>query len=251
MHSHSALALYKCFGMDFGEWIYFLSECTGISTSRILIGDFNIKSLQKAIGILFKYPKGYPYQYILRKSVFYGREFYVDERVMIPRSDTERLVDIVLPYLRDGFYVLDLCAGSGVIGITLKLLFPGITVFLSDISREALKVAEINVKKFGIDANIIACDLLKCFKRRFDIIVSNPPYIPEDMLGRYDRRLFYEPRISLVGGRYGYEITKKLIEEARLALKEGGYLFIESDPMHFHIFPKNAKFIDRFVILRF
>ncbi|MEO0139246.1 MAG: peptide chain release factor N(5)-glutamine methyltransferase [candidate division WOR-3 bacterium] len=239
----------ECFGYSRWEWVEILSGILRIPKARALIGDFDVKRLREVFDVLQDYPKGYPYQYILRRANFYGFEFYVDERVLIPRSDTEGIIDIAKELAPKNGWVLDLCTGSGIIGITLKILRPDLRVFLTDKSLDALKVAKLNAKRFGVDAHILACDLLSCFKGRFDIIVSNPPYIPENLLGKYDKKVLFEPKIALIGGKTGFEITKRILEGAKSVLKKGGYLVIETDPQHFDRFPKGTRFYDRFAVI--
>jgi Methylase of polypeptide chain release factors len=127
----------RCLGYDVWEWAELVSGLLGISKARVLVGDVNVKELWKVFEEVLKYPRGYPVQYILRKAVFYGFEFYVEEGVFIPRSDTEKIVDIVLKLAPRNGKVLDLCTGSGVIGITLKLLRTDLKVFLSDKDKKA------------------------------------------------------------------------------------------------------------------
>lgn len=239
----------RCFGYDQREWVEVLSGILRISKARVLVGDFDKRLLLKVFDVLMDYPKGYPYQYILRRADFYGFEFYVDERVLIPRVDTETIVDITMDLVPRGGWVLDLCTGSGAIGITLKVLRPDLKVFLSDISKDALRVAKLNAGRFGVDVYLIACDILSCFKGVFDVIVSNPPYIPENILGKYDKRVLFEPKTALVGGETGFEITEKILKCAKRVLKSGGYLIVETDPQHFNNFPKGTRFYDRFAVI--
>jgi len=241
----------KCLGYDMWEWVELVSGILGISKARVLVGDVKKRELLRVFDEVLKYPRGYPVQYILKKAVFYGFEFYVEEEVFIPRSDTEKAVDIVLSLAPKNGWILDLCTGSGVIGITLKLLRPDLVVFLSDRNKKALRVAKINSRKFNAEVFIVGCDLLECFKGKFDVIVSNPPYIPAGDLGRYDKKVLFEDAGALVGGDTGFEITRKIMDMAKEVLKEGGYLVLETDPQHFPKFPPETKFIDRFAILEF
>jgi len=241
----------RCLGYDVWEWAELVSGLLGISKARVLVGDVKGKALWKVFEEVLKYPRGYPVQYILRKAVFYGFEFYVEEGVFIPRSDTEKIVDIVLKLAPRNGKVLDLCTGSGVIGITLKLLRPDLKVFLSDKDKKALKVAKLNSERLGADVFIVGCDLLDCFKGKFDILVSNPPYIPVEDVGKYDKKVIFEAKDALVGGDTGFEITQRIIENAIKVLGDGGYLILETDPQHFPKFPPKTKFIDRFAILNY
>ncbi len=241
----------KCLGYDSWDWADLVSGILGISKARVLVGDVRGRELWKVFENILKYPRGYPVQYILNRVVFYGFEFYVEEGVFIPRSDTEKLVDIVLSLAPTNGWILDLCTGSGAIGITLKLLRPDLVVFLSDREYKALKVAKINSQRFNVEVFIVGCDLLECFKGKFDLVVSNPPYVPAKELGKYDKKVLFEDAKALVGGDTGFEITQRIIDNVKGVLKEGGYLVLETDPKHFPKFPPETKFIERFAILDF
>ena len=126
--------------------------------------------------------KSYPIQYIVGNVDFYGYNFVVNENVLIPRFETEELVENTIKLIKNRFNdkvsVLDLCTGSGCIGITLKRELPNLKVTLSDISKEALEIAKIN--KQDLDIDIIESDILTNINNKFDVIISNPPYISKD-----------------------------------------------------------------------
>src|SRR5258708_8559874 len=121
---------------------------------------------------------GEPLQYIRGRADFYGREFLVDDRVLIPRPETELLVEEALKRLPRGARVLDVGAGSGCVSITLSLARPDLSVFAIDISPAALAVARRNGQRLGASVRLAASDVLDSVRGRFDAIVSNPPYIP-------------------------------------------------------------------------
>ena len=124
-------------------------------------------------------------------------DFFVDENVLIPRADTENLVEEVISLAQGKKDVLDLCTGSGAIGISIAKYVDGINVIATDISKEALEVAKINSKNLLKDDNIklIKSDMLQNINKKFDIIVSNPPYIKTKVIKDY--MLKYEPKIAL------------------------------------------------------
>jgi release factor glutamine methyltransferase len=161
--------------------------------------------------------KGKPTQYITKRQEFYGREFRVTKDVLIPRPETELLVETVLRLRPAGGRMIDVGTGSGAIAVTLGAIG-------CDVSMPALKIARSN------GANpLVCCDLLSCFADGvFDAVVSNPPYVPladYDSLQREVRD--FEPHLALFGGLDGLEIYRRLIPEARRALKPGGLLAIE------------------------
>ncbi len=175
-----------------------------------------------------------PIEYIVGKVNFYSYEFYVREGVLIPRQETEDLIDVVLNIIRNNFNstqlkILDLAAGSGVIGITLKLLKKDLEITLSDISKEAIDVSKINRDRYNLDVNIVNCDGTTCFKREiFDIIVSNPPYIEEDIFPTLqDEIKRWEPEIALISGKDGLLFHRKNSESIMKVLREGGYFIFE------------------------
>lgn len=170
-----------------------------------------------------------PLQYVLKKAPFYGREFYVDPRVLIPRFDTEILVNQVLEAIPAGGEeaILDLCTGSGCIGLTIAMERPGSKVVLSDLSDGALQVAKKNRERFGLDVRILKSDLFSRIKGRFSVIVSNPPYIPDPVIDTLSDEVKKEPRIALSGGRDGLDFYRRIAKEAGSFLCPGGKLFLE------------------------
>lgn len=174
--------------------------------------------------------EGEPVQYILRSAYFMGLKFYVDDRVLIPRQDTETLVEAVVVALHEleSPDVLDLCAGSGAIGLSVKTLIPSANVTLTDISRDALDVARRNAHDLNVDADIRHGDLFRAVGRdRFDLIASNPPYIPHGDLAGLQREVRREPALALDGGSDGLDVYRRIAAEAGAHLNPGGYLYLE------------------------
>ena len=178
--------------------------------------DSEIEKKFKDAVILLK--QGKPLQYVLSNAPFYGYDFYVNKSVLIPRFDTEVLVEEANKLITKKFSkakVLDLCTGSGCIGITLKLLNDNLDVTLVDISKDALEVAKENMELNNISCNLIESDMWSNIDGKFDIIVSNPPYIREDEEIE-DIVKENEPSIALYGGKDGldfYRIIRNGIEE--------------------------------------
>jgi release factor glutamine methyltransferase len=172
--------------------------------------------------------KGKPTQYITGRQEFYGREFRVTPDVLIPRPETEHLVEAAMAKIRHSDRVLDIGAGSGAIAVTLALETSA-QVFASDISRAALRVAHANAQRLAASVTLVECDLSSCFaERAFDVVVSNPPYVPTtDHSGLQREVRDYEPAVALFAGETGTEIYERLITDAARILKSGGSLLLE------------------------
>lgn len=176
-----------------------------------------------------------PIQYITNKQEFMGLEFYVDERVLIPQPDTEILVEEVTDIAKKygKIKILDLCTGSGAIGISTVKNIENCEMTLSDISADALRVAEQNcvwvllTSDPNIQIKIIQSDLFENIQDKFDIIVSNPPYIKSDIIKTLDKEVQNEPMLALDGGKDGLDIYRKIIEQAYEYLNKDGYLCLE------------------------
>ncbi len=171
-----------------------------------------------------------PLQYLLGEAPFYGRMFRVDFRVLIPRPETELLCEWALELLKDHSSprILDLCCGSGCIGITLKAELPSASVTLSDISPDALDLAAENASLLGADVALCRSDLLEAFSgTSFDLIISNPPYIPSADCDTLQEEVLREPRLALDGGKDGLSVYRRIVREAFHRLSPGGFLLME------------------------
>ena len=172
-----------------------------------------------------------PLQYLTGEQEFMGLSFYVNEHVLIPRQDTEVLVEEAIRIIRQDLpdaKVLDLCTGSGCIGISIQSFCPDVTVTGADISQEALQVAQKNAVRNQMPVQFIHSDLFAEISDTYDMIVSNPPYIPSEVIETLMPEVRdHEPMGALDGksdGLYFYEkITRQSVEH----LKEGGYLLYE------------------------
>lgn len=169
---------------------------------------------------------GEPVQYITRRAYFYGRPFYVDKGVLIPRRDTETLVAAALETLRPGNHVLDLCCGSGCVGITLALE-RACEVTASDVSQAACRITERNAEALGAKLQVRQGDLFAPHAGiRYDMIVANPPYIGE---GETIMELVseQEPHLALFAGKDGLACYRRIAAEAEGYLAPGGWLLLE------------------------
>ncbi len=171
---------------------------------------------------------GKPTQYITGRQEFYGREFRVSPAVLIPRPETEHLVEAGIAKIRPGDVVLDVGTGSGAIAVTLALETSG-RVLATDISIAALAVAAANAERLGAAVEFIAGDLASALRpQSIDVLVSNPPYVPRtDEPGLQREVRDYEPHVALFGGPTGLEVYERLIEQARVVLRPGGWVLFE------------------------
>lgn len=176
-----------------------------------------------------KMVRGMPMAYVLKQAYFYGEAFYVDERVLIPRYDTERSVESILRLAPRAMRILEIGTGSGCVAITLGRLYPEAIIQAADISQDALDVAEINRKKHGAsNVYLIQSDLFSSVEGTYDVIYSNPPYITADEMRELDKSVaLYEPHLALEGGEDGLDFYRKIVEDAPRFLNPGGYLVFE------------------------
>lgn len=177
-----------------------------------------------------------PVPYITHRALFMGLEFYVDERVLVPRSPIMQLIDQgFAPYVpsNDGGQfesILDLCCGSGCIGIASAYMLPGADVVIADIDDGALEVAQINVAKhdIGQQVSVVQSDVFDGLTgQTFDLIVSNPPYVDSDTVDHLPQEFLHEPAIGLGSGTDGLDVTRKILHSAIDHLNEGGWLIVE------------------------
>ena len=194
----------------------------------------NIEKTQEELisSILKKRIKREPLAYIFKEWDFYGETFYLDKNSLIPRQDTELMVDLVLNQFdkKSKLNILDLGTGSGVIGITLSKFYPNSLITISDISPKALKVANKNIKKHKVsNVNSIESNWFVAFKEEkfFDLILTNPPYIAKGDVHLTNLEINYEPSNALVSANNGFSDIFKIIDSAANFLKPQGKLFIE------------------------
>ncbi len=174
--------------------------------------------------------QGKPTQYITHRQEFFGREFYVNTDVLIPRPETEHLVEAAIASARQSIArtILDVGTGSGAIAVSVALEL-GREVLASDVSLAALHVAARNIKKHSAPVALFACDLLAAVRRRsIDLLLSNPPYVPgADSANMQTEVRDWEPQVALFAGATGFEIYRRLITQAEAVLKPGGRIYLE------------------------
>lgn len=169
-----------------------------------------------------------PLQQITGWQEFMGLRFRVTEDVLVPRQDTETLVEEVMRYLRDGMEILDVCTGSGCILLSLLRYSNGCRGVGCDISEKALAVARENAEELGLSAEFIQSDLFESIEGKFEYIVSNPPYIRKDVIPTLMEEVKdHEPLIALDGGVDGLDFYRRITGEATEHLYPGGMLFFE------------------------
>lgn len=194
---------------------------------RAIVGE----PLYRLESMLDRRIAGEPVQYVLGSADFMGLRFEVSPAVLIPRQDTETLAEAALIDLRarpGEPALLDLCTGSGCVGLSLATLAPHARVTLSDISREALDVARRNLHALGVRAELKQGDLFDAVRReRFDVIAANPPYIPQGELDGLQREVRFEPRLALDGGADGLDVYRRIAEGAADHLNPGGSIYLE------------------------
>lgn len=209
---------------------YLFAACFETSKSDFFLNqerNVETKLLERYYDLIRKRSERIPLEYLLGETEFMGLPFSVNENVLIPRQDTECLVEEVLSVCA-GLDVLDLCTGSGCIGISLKKLGLCKSVTLSDISREALIVAKENALKNQVDVNLIRSDLFEQLEGSFDLIVSNPPYIESEEIQKLMPEVReHEPKLALDGSADGLLFYRRIIKDACKFLKKEGYLFFE------------------------
>lgn len=170
-----------------------------------------------------------PLQYILGEQSFMGFSFRADPRALIPRQDTEAVCEAALRHLRSGMRALDLCTGTGAIAVSLKKLCPGAHVTASDLCADALSLARENAKRLEADVRFVQGDLFAPFGGEvFDLIVSNPPYVPDSLRGRLQPEVEKEPPLALFAGADGLAFYRRIIGEAPEYLRPGGVLVLET-----------------------
>ena len=221
------------------EAFYLLSSVLNLppNADRSLLGNSVSDNDQEKITALFhrRIDERVPAPYITKQAWFCTLPFYVDERVIVPRSPIAELIyNQFQPWcIETPNKILDLCAGSGCIGIACAYAFERAQVVLSDISPDALEVTAINIGQHDLNSRVsaIESDLFSAFeasdKQSFDLIVSNPPYVDADDLAKMPDEYSHEPDLALASGDDGLDFTRRLLREAANYLTEQGVLIVE------------------------
>ena len=212
-----------------------LSHVTGLDRLNMLISgakELTAEQEQRFSSLLLSRTKREPLQYLLGEQFFYGLRFQVDSRVLIPRQETEELCEWGISHLRslkkENLTALDLCTGSGAIAVTLKHECPQVAVTASDLSTDALSLATQNAQANHADVRFLQGDLWEAVKgMTFDLILSNPPYIPTADCDTLQAEVMREPRMALDGGTDGLDFYRRIADEAVAHLNPGGLIAVE------------------------
>lgn len=210
-----------------------IMKVLNIDKTHLILGDAEVSdsAYRKILGYAGRVASGEPVRYVVGECEFMSLRFKVKNGVLIPRADTEILVEAVISRLKSKKrpLIYDLCCGSGCIGISLAKYIDDAFVFLADISPAALDVSKQNAELCGVSdrVTVISMDVTKdVIPEASDCIVSNPPYIKTDVLGTLDKKvLSFEPRLALDGGGDGLDFYRRIIKNA--VLKDGGLLAFE------------------------
>ena len=175
-----------------------------------------------------KINEGYPLQYAIGKWNFYGLDLLVDKRALIPRYETEILVDLIINDNSNNKKILDIGTGSGAISLALSKNLKDSKIIGVDISKNAIDLANENKIKLNINnVEFKESDIFSNIDDKFDIIVSNPPYINKEDFEKLDKKLYYEPQNALFGGEDGLYFYKKIIKNAKNFLNKNGKIYLE------------------------
>ena len=202
--------------------------------------DLKENQEKKVINYADKIKNGYPLQYITNSQEFMGLTFYVDDNVLIPQPDTENLVIVAINKIenknheeisktnKEKIKILDLCTGSGAIAVSIKsILKEKVEIIASDISKKAIEVARKNAKKHNVQIKFICSDMFEKINEKFDLIVTNPPYIRSKEIKLLPEEVQKEPHSALDGGLDGLEYYRLIRKNIKKYLKENGTLIME------------------------
>ena len=214
--------------IDIEEVNILLCEALKVDLSKLFtIENIGLFMYAKAMFFARQRVNGKPLNKIFKTSYFYGNKFYINNNVLAPRPETELLVENALKLLNENSNVLDLCTGSGCIAICIKKN-KNVAVFASDVSKKALKVAKKNAKMLNAQISFIHSNLFQSIDNKFDMIVSNPPYISSKDIKNLDYEVkTFDPKIALDGGDDGLKFYRKIICDCREYLTNNGKILFE------------------------
>ena len=207
--------------------ILFCEALNCLKTDLLTKTELTNKQYEKIKSAVKKRLKGMPIQKIFGRAYFYGYTFKVNKNVLCPRPETELLVEESLKFVKDNNNVLDLCTGSGAIALSIAKN-SNAKVFASDISKKALKVAKFNAKNLNSNVSFIKSNMFNSITQKFEIIVSNPPYIKSEDIQNLDAEVKkYDPVISLDGGHDGLDFYTIIANQSKKYLNKNGVVLVE------------------------
>lgn len=209
---------------------FIISEILGLPRTELVlideVSEDQVKTINEKVEMRLK---NVPIEKIFKKAYFYGYEFIVDDNVLSPRPESELLVENALKYIKENNYksVLDMCTGSGCLAISVKKN-ADVDITAVDISAKALAIAKRNAKKLEAEVNFIKSNMFNEVQGKFDLIISNPPYIDSEEVKELDKEVIeHDPKIALDGGEFGLKFYSIIHENLRKYLNENGMLIIE------------------------
>ncbi len=219
--------------MDFNKRVFITSVVLKIPKEKIIVEGIRFPS--KVYEIEKRVEDGEPLEYLVKRCWFMGLELFIDRGVFIPRPETEELVEKIFKMLKNPFLIFEVGTGTGCISIALARNFKNANIFATEIDERSYKTALKNIKKFGLQkrikiykASLFSIPGIRNLKNKFDLVVSNPPYIPEDELSKLSNSVRnYESKTALDGGKDGVKVIKEIIKGAKHLLKEKGLLAME------------------------
>lgn len=216
--------------IDIADVDFIISEVLGVRRTELaLIDEIDELKVQEIKTKAKERLNNVPVEKIFNKAYFYGLEFWVDENVLSPRPETEIVVEEALKFISENNYaqVLDLCTGSGCIAISIKKNSEA-TVTASDISTKALQIAKNNANRNDVEINFIKSNMFENLEGKFDLIVSNPPYIDTQEIELLDKEVKeHDPFIALDGGELGLKYYNIIHDNLRKVLNDNGMLILE------------------------
>ena len=215
-------------GIDSSDAEWLVAITLNLNRSEVYNKKITVtpKQVEDVALLSVKRLSGTPLSYVLGNANFYGYDFIVNENVLIPRPETEELVAIALKNINSNTTVLDMCTGSGAIAITINKQSKA-TVTAVDISEKALEIAKTNAKNNDANVNFIQSDMFNNVSGKFDVIISNPPYVKSGDIENLQREVKFEPVIALDGGQDGLDFYRIIANDGAKFLNDGGLLFVE------------------------
>jgi release factor glutamine methyltransferase len=208
-----------------------LEKATGQPRARLfahLEDELPDKQAREFIELVNQRAQRVPLVHLTNTREFYGLDFYIDERVLTPRIETERMVEYAIKHAPPASRLIDIGTGSGAVAVAIKKHRPDLEVWATDISNEALHVARRNAERHRVDIQLLASDLFGSVEGRFTTVVTNLPYLRSD--AELMPEVQKEPSVALFGGTDGLELYRRFLQQLPVHLEPAGYLFTESDP---------------------